>query len=174
MTRAITAMALAAMLAACSGGTSADYNRVEVPEKEARAQAAIDAEVARSGAKSTARLGVPVATPTPNAARDRAFPAAFRGFWGASDDDCELANTAATGRIDVDGDTIRFYESKARVQAMRPLSPIALSADLRFDGEGQATIATETYRLENGDTTLSRTRAAAAGQPALSIRYKRC
>ncbi len=174
MTRAITGMLLAATLAGCSGGSSADYNRVEVPEKEARAQAAIDAEVAQNGAKSTARLGVPVATPTPNAARDRAFPADFRGFWGATDDDCELANTAATGRIDVDGDTIRFYESKARVQALRPVSPVALTADLRFSGEGQATFATETYLLENGGTSLLRTRPAAGGQPAVSVRYKRC
>ncbi|MEH3046369.1 hypothetical protein [Sphingomonas adhaesiva] len=174
MTRVMMVAVAAAMLAACSGSDPADYNRVDVPEKEARAQAAIDAAAAQNGTATTARLGVPVATPTPTAARDRAFPVDFRGYWGAIDDDCELANTAATGRIDVDGDTVRFYESKARVQSLRLSSPAALTVDLRFSGEGQTWRATEAWLLENGGTTLLRTRPAAGTQPAVATRYKRC
>lgn len=168
MTRMMTGVAAAALLAACSGQNAADYNRVEVPEREAEAQAAIDAAAAQNGAASTARLGVPVATPTPAAARGRVIPVDFRGFWGMTDDDCELANTAAAGRIDVDGDTIRFYESKARVQSLRLDSPAALTLNLRFSGEGQTTLATENWLLENGGTMLVRRRDAA------STRYKRC
>lgn len=174
MTRATIAIAAAAMLAACTGSEPADYNRIDVPEKEASAQAAIDAAAARDGTASTARTGVPVATPTPTAARNRAFPADFRGYWGVTDDDCELANTDAAGRIDVDGDTIRFHEAKARVQSLRLSSPTALTADLRFGGDGAARRFSETYLLENGGTMLVRTRPAIDTQPAVSIRYKRC
>lgn len=174
MTRVMLGIATAALLAACSGNDPADYNRIDVPEREARAQAAIDAAAAQNGTASTARLGVPVATPTPTSGRARALPVDFQGFWGVTDDDCELANTAATGRIDVNGDTIRFHESKARVQALRLEPPAGLTAELRFSGEGQASFATETWRLENGGTMLLRSRTAGGAQPAIATRYRRC
>lgn len=154
-------------LAACSGN-DADYNRVDVPEKEAAAQAAIEQAVAQNGAATTARTGVPIAKSTPNAARDRAFPTEFLGYWGAGDNDCELANTAATGRINIDADTIRFYESRARVQRMDRRSPQEVAVDLRFSGEGQSFYAREVYRLDAGGTALVRT------SPTATQRYRRC
>lgn len=157
----------AGMLAGCGGG-SADYNRVDVPEREAEAQAAIERSVAQNGAATTARTGVPIARSTPTAARDRAFPTEFLGYWGAGDNDCELANTAATGRINIDADTIRFYEGRARVQRMDRRSPQEVVADLRFSGDGQGVLARETYRLDAGGTALIRTGATA------TQRYRRC
>ena len=162
------ALLLLLPLAACSGGNDADYNRVEVPEKEAAAQNAIDAAVAQNGASSTALAGVPVTKPSPNAARGRALPKEFQGYWGRTADDCELANTAATGRINVDADTIRFYESKARVLDVIEASPYAVTAGLRFEGEGETWQRRSELRLENGGTTLVRTDG---GQ---TFRYARC
>ncbi|KQN90548.1 hypothetical protein ASE95_13865 [Sphingomonas sp. Leaf231] len=165
--RWVMAGVLAAMLAACGGG-AANYNGVDVPEQEAEAQAAIERSVAQNGAASTARTGVPIARSTPTAARDRAFPTEFLGYWGVDDDDCELANTAATGRINIDADTIRFYESNARVQGMEHRSAHELAVQLRYSGEGKAWERTETFRLDAGGTALVR------GSPPEMQRYRRC
>ena len=160
-------VALMLTLAACSGH-DADYNRVDVPEKEAAAQAAIEQAAAQNGAASTARTGVPVARSTPTAARDRAFPTEFLGYWGAGNNDCELANTEATGRINIDADTIRFHETRARVQRMDRRSPQEVVADLRFSGKGQSFQTREIYRLDAGGTALVRT------SPTATQRYRRC
>ena len=158
---------MTAALASCGSG-GADYNRVEVPEREAEAQAAIEQAVAHNGAASTALTGVPVGTATPTAARDRAFPTEFLGYWGVAPDDCELANTAATGRINIDADTIRFYEGRARVQHLARRSPQEVVADLRFSGEGRSWERRETFRLDAGGTALIR-----SDSPA-TLRYRRC
>ncbi|MFK3890965.1 hypothetical protein [Sphingomonas sp. NPDC079357] len=155
------------LLAACSSH-DADYNRVEVPEKEAAAQAAIEQAAAQNGAATTARTGVPIAKGTPNAARDRAFPTEFLGYWGAGDNDCELANTEATGRLNIDADTIRFYESRARVQRIDRRSQQELAVDLRFSGDGPGVYAREVYRLDAGGTVLVRTSST------VTQRYRRC
>jgi hypothetical protein len=160
-------VALMLTLAACSGH-DADYNRVDVPEKEAAAQAAIEQAAAQNGAASTARTGVPVARSTPTAARDRAFPTEFLGYRGAGNNDCELANTEATGRINIDADTIRFHETRARVQRMDRRSPQEVVADLRFSGKGQSFQTREIYRLDAGGTALVRT------SPTATQRYRRC
>ncbi|MBB3349311.1 MULTISPECIES: hypothetical protein [unclassified Sphingomonas] len=159
---------LAAMLAACSPQT-ADYNRHEVPEDEARAQAAIERAAAQNGVATTARAGVPIAAPAETAARSRAFPTDFLGYWGISYDDCQLANTNATGRINVDADTIRLHEAKARVQRLEQRSPYEVVADLRFDGAGNSSWERrDRFTLEQGGTILVRTEA-----PNVQ-RYRRC
>ncbi|MHC9418156.1 hypothetical protein ACYZX9_06130 [Sphingomonas citri] len=159
---------LAATLAACSPD-AADYNRHDVPADEARAQAAIERAAAQNGVATTARAGVPIAAPTETAALARAFPTDFLGYWGVSYDDCQLANTNATGRINVDADTIRFHESKARVQRLEQRSPYEVVADLRFDGgEGATWERRDRFTLEQGGTILVRTEA-----PNVQ-RYRRC
>lgn len=176
MTQPAASSLLAAMLlAACSGAPDeADYNRVEVPEREARAAAAIERAAAQNGTATTARLGVPVSSPTPQAGRARVFPTAFEGYWGATPGDCELANIAATGRIAVERDTIRFYESRARVQSLSERSPYEVTTELRFSGEGESWARQATWRLEQGGTTLIRSESASATAPARVVRYQRC
>jgi hypothetical protein len=159
---------LAILLAGCSGGSDADYNRVDVPEREAEAQAAIEQSVAQNGAARTALSGVPIARASPTAARDRAFSTEFLGYWGAGDDDCELANTEATGRINIDADTIRFYQARARVQRMERHSPQEVAVDLRFSRDGKTFERREIYRLDAGGTMLVRS------DPSATQRYRRC
>ena len=159
---------LATMLVACFPD-AADYNRHEVPDDEARAQAAIERAAAQNGVATTARVGVPIAAPPETSARARAFPTEFLGYWGVSYDDCQLANTSATGRISVDADTIRFHEARARVQRLEQRSPYEVVADLRFDGAGDASWERrDRFTLEQGGTILVRTEA-----PNVQ-RYRRC
>lgn len=164
----LSIVAAAAMLAACSANDGADYNRVDVPEDQAEAQAAIEGAVVRNGMATTARTGVPVSATTPTAARTRAFPTAFLGYWGAGENDCELANTAATGRINIDADTIRFFGSRARVQSLEQRSAGEVVADLRFRGDGKSWERRDTFRLEAGGTQLIRS------EPPMTQRYRRC
>ncbi|WP_375249474.1 hypothetical protein [Sphingomonas sp.] len=170
----MTAVPAVLWLAACSADGDADYNRVAVPEREARAQAAIEQAAASNGAAATATTGVPIAPPTRNALGDRALPIDFVGYWGITPDDCELANTAATGRINIDGDTIRFYEAKARVESLQRRSPYAVTAVLRFSGEGQTWRTTDRLLLEAGGTRLVRIQAATGDRPATTLRYRKC
>lgn len=172
--RGIIPAAAAMLVAGCSGESATDYNRVAVPEREARAAAAIEREAAVNGTAGTARLGVPVSTPTPSAARARAFPSEFQGYWGATPNDCELANVTAKGRINVDRDRVRFFEARAQVQALQEQSPYAVTTALRFHGEGQRWDRRVAWRLEDGGTTLIRTEAADGATPALVVRYQRC
>ena len=162
-------------LAACGGASDADYNRVEVPEKEAEAQNAIDAAVEQNGAAATARAGVPVTAVPRNTARDRALPKEFQGYWGVTPNDCELANTNATGRINVDADRIRFFESRARVVDVVSRSTYAVTVDLRFEGEGQTWQRRTILSLENGGTALVRTETpVGSGAAPATTRYQRC
>ena len=165
--RGVPALLLAGLLAACSS-PDADYGNVSVPEREAEAQQAIEAAAATNGVRATARTGVPIQARPLTAARGRALPADYQGYWGVTPDDCELANTAATGRINIDADTIRFYEAKARVQSIALSAPYALSAELRFSGEGAGWTRRNDFRLENGGTVLVRRDGAQV------VRYEKC
>ncbi|PCG15342.1 MAG: hypothetical protein DI530_12750 [Sphingomonas sp.] len=158
---------LLSALAACSS-PQGDYGNVAVPEREAAAQQAIEAAAATNGVRATARTGVPIEVKPLTAARGRALPADYQGYWGVTPDDCELANTAATGRINIDADTIRFHESKARVQSIALRDPYALSAELRFSGEGAGWTRRNDFRLENGGTMLVRQDGAQV------VRYRKC
>ena len=164
----------ALLLAGCGGGDRDAYNEVHVDARQAQAQANIDAAVNQTGPHEVALSGVPVSSPTPNAARDRAFPTPFGGYWGATPNDCELANYAATGRIDIDNDTIRFFESKARVQTMTVRSPTQVDTLLRFSGDGQNWQRPTRFTLEQGGTTLVRAEPGDGGRAPLTVRYKRC
>lgn len=163
------AMAGALLLAGC-GQEAADYNRVEVPERQARAEAAIEQAVAASGPRQAARAGLPVSTPTPNAARARALPTEFQGYWGITPGDCELANYQATGRININADTIRFHEARATVSEVREASPARVFARLAFSGEGQRWERLTRFALEAGGTRLVRTELPSGG----TTRYQRC
>ena len=144
-------------LAACSGGGGGDYNdAARISEKDAKAARAIEHAVQTRGAATIAR-GVPVETPTPGVDRSRALPTAFQGFWGVGPRDCELANINAHGRLFIDRDTLRFYESKATVAELQESSPTSAVAVLAFKGEGQRWTRRTTITLAAGGTRLTRT-----------------
>lgn len=134
-----------------------------------RAAAAIENAVAENGAAATAAKGLPVTPPAQARANPRAFPPAFQGYWGIAPADCSLANVDATGRINIDGGTVRFYESRARVATVVRAASDAFVADMGFSGEGQRWTKRIDWTLAVGGTRLIRTDAGAA-----AITYQRC
>lgn len=167
------ALILPLLLAACGGG-EADYNQVDLKPKEAKADALIANAAQAQGPRELARKGVPVSTPTPRGGDDDSLPAAFQGYWGVTPNDCELANVDASGRIAVDGATIRFFQARAQVTELRDISPARVHAVLRFRGEGEEWFRPTELRLEAGGTRLIRTEAVPGGPAPATTRYQRC
>lgn len=173
MTRTPLPTLLALLLTAC-GASDADYNAVHVDTREARAQARIDAAANTVGPREVALKGMPLATPTPNAARDRAFPTAYEGFWGVTPNDCELANVEAHGRINIDNDTVRLFDDEAQVERLAVRSPLAVDSVLRFSGDPGRPERTTRFVLEAGGTRLVRVEQQPGGATPVTTRYQRC
>lgn len=163
-------LALAFLLvAACS--RQPDYDdATELSGKDAKAANAVAQDVAANGVASAEAKGLPVSKPTVTVAKRNALPVAFQGYWGMTPADCDLANAAATGRIDVEGDTIRFYESKARVAKLNVGDGSSVTADLAFTGEGKRWTRQTTFALLAGGTRLLRREQGQAN----TITYQRC
>ena len=166
---------LVAVLTGCSSGSNeADYNAVHVDPAQARAQAQIDRAAATQGTRAAARSGLPVATPTPIAARDRKLPVGFQGYWGATPGDCALANVDAGGRLAIDADQLRFFERRASVDALRERSPTNVAATLAYKGDGERWKHDATLTLEQGGTRLLLVEQGDAVRPGQTLRYQRC
>ena len=165
----------AGALTACSGASNeADYNTVRVDPAQARAQAAIDRAAAAQGTRTAARAGLPVGTSTPTSAQGRALPTAFQGYWGATPNDCALANVDARGRVAIDSDQLRFFERRAAVDTLRERSPTTLLATLAYKGDGQRWKRSATLTLEQGGTRLVLVEQGDAVRPGQTMRYQRC
>ena len=157
------------LLTACS--RQPDYDdTTELNGKDAKAANAVAADVATNGVAAAAAKGLPVSKPGLTRAPRNALPTAFQGYWGMTPADCDLANAAATGRIDVEGDTIRFYESKARVAKLIAGDDPSVVADLTFTGEGQHWTRRTEFALGAGGTRLLRREQGQAN----TITYQRC
>lgn len=169
------AIGMAAGLTACSRGSNeADYNNVRVDPAHARAQARIDRAAAAQGTRTVAKVGLPVSSPTPTAAQGRALPTAFQGYWGATPDDCALANVDARGRVAIDSDQLRFFERRAAVDTLRERSPTTLAVTLAYKGDGQRWKHDATLTLEQGGTRLLLVEQGDAVRPGQTMRYQRC
>ena len=72
-------------------------------------------------------------------------PAPFRGRWDASAAAC--AGRRGEMRLEVEADRLRFYESEARIQAVRAATGESVEVDLAFEGEGQRWTDTRRLRL---------------------------
>lgn len=64
------------------------------------------------------------------------FPAAMRGRWGLVPADCTTTNGDEKGLIIIDAGSMRFYESVAKIGAIKEASDTKLRATLAFEGEG--------------------------------------
>lgn len=73
----------------------------------------------------------------PNTANPAAaFPTAMQGRWGLVPADCTSQKGDNKGLITIDATSIRFYESIAKIGAVKQVSDTDLSASLAYDGEG--------------------------------------
>ncbi|TXC74145.1 hypothetical protein FSZ31_05365 [Sphingorhabdus soli] len=122
------------------------------PEKDeaATSQAATDAEMAQPMGK--------------------AFPKSFQGRWGLVAGDCTSTRGDAKGLLTITGDQLRFYESIGTVKVLTVKSPVSITADLAFTGEGQEWKQTTDYTLVNGGRTMVRV----DHDPRHEERYTRC
>lgn len=119
MTRSsITAAALAALvLSGCSKGAEDD-----VP---AAAATATPVAVATEAP-------IPVASENP-----KDIPAAIHGRWALVDADCSTTMGDAKGLLLIDGTSLKFYESRARIGEISTRDERRLRASFAFSGEGQ-------------------------------------
>lgn len=142
-----------ALLAGCDGGTQS---------------AGLDTEDAE--AQGNVVDGAVAPSPTPIATE---IPAAFRGRWGLTAEDCEQSATGAQGLLTIDGDTLDFYESTGSLGTIEEAGDNRLRATFDFTGEGESWQRDVALDLENGGNTLVR-REFGADAAAGPFRYSRC
>ena len=99
-----------------------------------------------------------------------AIPAAFHGRWGMVEGDCTSTRGDAKGLINVTGDTITFYESRARLTRVTQNAPENFTGEFAFTGEGQNWTKSQNLKLTGSSNTLVRSES----DPDASFTYRRC
>ena len=98
------------------------------------------------------------------------IPAAFRGRWGIVPADCTSTRGDAKGLIDIDGNSIKFYESRAMLTKVTMNAPENFTGTFAFSGEGQSWTKSQNLKLTGSSNTLIR----GDTDPVASFTYKRC
>lgn len=101
------------------------------------------------------------------------IPEAMRGRWGLAPADCTSPRGDAKGSIEIDGTSIRFYESRAILQTIAESGPAHLHAQFAFSGEGQQWTRDMRWRLARDGMQLVRSEAG-DGAIAEPLTYARC
>jgi hypothetical protein len=164
------AIAAVLLLSACGGGSEEEAGN----NSSSSVGAAVEqtpSNLQDDPNNSVVPLSPPSPQPAPSGTPVAALPADFQGRWGMGDKDCDPAfDYVAKGLMVVSADTLKFYESRGRVERARSDRPGAIELDLAFAGEGQDWQRTETLTLQDGGRTLVREEQ----KPAGSYRYTRC
>ncbi|QNA83052.1 hypothetical protein G4G27_02745 [Sphingomonas sp. So64.6b] len=165
---------LACMLAACEKPTTSSNVTIDISESEVANDSAAGTAAGQTTNDSMATTdnatNVPMPTPTSTAKTANAFPAAYQGRWGMNANDCDPKRDDNKGLLTVSAETLKFYESRARIASLKAISPTRLIADLSFSGEGQTWNSKTAFELTDGGKTLLRTEE----EPASSYRYAKC
>jgi hypothetical protein len=98
------------------------------------------------------------------------IPDSMQGRWGLVPADCTSTRGDAKGLLTITGDTLKFYESRAKLTKVVGNWPEKLEAKFAFTGEGQSWARTETLSLTNSSNTLVRE----GDELAKPLRYARC
>ena len=112
----------------------------------------------------------PTPSPTDTGEAAAAIPAAFHGRWGMVPADCTSTRGDAKGLLVIDGNTLRFYESRGTLTRMVGDYPEKLVGEYAFVGEGQEWTKTITLELTGSSNTLIRTETDPPGR----FTYTRC
>ena len=101
------------------------------------------------------------------------IPAALQGRWGLVPADCTSTRGDAKGLIEIDGESITFYESRAVLEEVETSQPTMIAARFAFTGEGQEWTRDMTWRLSDDRSQLvrSETGADALAEP---LTYMKC
>jgi hypothetical protein len=154
------------LLAACSGGAEDAGNNSSDSAGQVLEQTPTNLQDDPNN--SVVPLSPP--SPVPSATPITALPTEFRGRWGMVANDCDPARDDAKGLVVVSADSLKFYESRGRIERARTMRAGAVELDLAYAGEGQKWNRTETLTLQGGGRTLVREEQ----KPAGSFRYTRC
>lgn len=98
------------------------------------------------------------------------IPAAFHGRWGMVPADCTSTRGDAKGLISIDGNSIRFFESRATLTEVAGNYPENFTGTFAFTGEGQNWTKSQNLKLTGSSNTLIRSEA----DPSMKFTYKRC
>lgn len=101
-------------------------------------------------------------------AAPKTIPAAFLGRWGMVPNDCDPTRDDAKGLVEIGADSMKFYESRAKLSKVTGAWPEKIEAEFAYTGEGQSWTKKETLALTGSSNTLTRTEDGA------SFTYKRC
>lgn len=163
----LIALASLAVLAAC---TSA-----EAPEEQ---PAETDNLLAQPPAANVAAAPVPAQPPgkgtePATGQTSLAIPAALRGRWGLVPADCTTTRGDDKGLLEITGDRLRFYESRATIARINEQDDSRIDADFDFEGEGQRWTRRMTLDAQDGNTVLIRRDHGADAMPG-PLRYEKC
>ena len=98
------------------------------------------------------------------------IPAAFHGRWGMVPADCTSTKGDAKGLIAIDGNSIRFFESRATLTEVTGNFPENFTGTFAFTGEGQNWTKSQNLKLTGSSNILVRSEA----DPSMKFTYKRC
>jgi len=99
-----------------------------------------------------------------------AIPAAFHGRWGMVPADCTSTKGDAKGLIAIDGDGIKFYESRGTLTKVTLNAPENFTGVFAFTGEGQTWTNSQNLKLTGSSNTLVRSET----DVSQSYTYQRC
>lgn len=152
---ALAASALALGLAACS----------KEPAKPTDTPTAVAAPVETATTGDEAQ-GSAETIPT-------AIPAQLQGRWGLVDADCTSTMGDAKGLLTIDADTLKFYESVAKLGTIKSGSASALDGAFAFSGEGQSWNLDVALSSPDGGKTLIRKDTGPDAMPG-TLTYTKC
>lgn len=150
-------------LVACSQAEEAPV------QSEVAATSAADAAVLEPGEQS-------LADPAPGSVTAPAaelIPAAMRGRWGMTANDCDPARSDAKGLMIVGADSLEFYESHATLNGVIAGGADTVRARFSYVGEGMEWETEETLNLQRGNEVLVRRSAGQDGAFG-PFEYRRC
>lgn len=101
------------------------------------------------------------------------IPTALQGRWGLVPADCTSTRGDAKGLIEVTGDTITFYESRATLGEIAERTDDRIRATFSFTGEGMTWSRDMALEAQDGGEALVRTEY---GEDAMAdpLRYTKC
>jgi hypothetical protein len=103
----------------------------------------------------------------------RTIPAALRGSWGMTAEDCTSTRGDAKGRLEISDTQLGFYESRGTLRDIVEAEPGHIVADFNFTGEGQTWQRRVILDEQDGGRALTRRETGPDAMPA-SVRYQRC
>ena len=96
------------------------------------------------------------------------IPAALQGRWGLTPADCTTSLGDAKGLLVINGDELRFYESRAVPADGAHADTDSISGNFAFTGEGQSWKRYEALKVDKQRLTRTET------NPSASFSYAKC